>query len=56
MFGSLWKASPAEEDDKRAGRYIDQLKQFIRSYPIGKKVNNYPEYLEKIDFESVYGD
>jgi len=53
MFGSLWKASPTEEDDDRIDQYIGQLKQFIRNYPIGEKVNYYPEYLEKIDFETV---
>ena len=53
MFGSLRKASQTEEDDERVDRYIGQLKQFIRNYPIGEKVNYYPEYLEKIDFETV---
>jgi len=53
MFGSLRKASPAEEDDGRVDRYIAQLKQFIRNFPIGEKVNYYPEYLEKINFETV---
>ena len=53
MFGSLRKALQTEEDDERVDRYIGQLKQFIRNYPIGEKVNYYPEYLEKIDFETV---
>jgi len=54
MFGSLWKASPAQEEDEgRLDRYIGQLKQFIRNYPIGEKVHYYPEYLERIDFETV---
>jgi len=53
MLGSLWKASPTEEDEGRVDRYVGQLKQFIRNYPIGEKVNYYPEYLEKIDFETV---
>ena len=53
MFGSLRKASQTEEDDERVDRYIGQLKQFIRTYPIGEKVNYYPEYLEKIDFETL---
>lgn len=53
MFGSLRKASPTQENDERIDRYIVQLKQFIRHYPIGEKVNYYPEYLEQIDFETV---
>jgi hypothetical protein len=53
MFGSLWKASPAEEDDGRIERYVGQLKQLIQHFPIGEKVHYYPEYLEKIDFETV---
>lgn len=52
MLSSFWK-SLSGEDEERINRYAEQLKQLITYFPIGGKINYYPEFLEHITFESM---
>jgi len=52
MFSSLWKSSSGE-DEEPIKDYSQQLKKLTTCFPIGSKINYYPEYLDDISFETI---
>jgi hypothetical protein len=52
MLGALWKKTSREEEE-RANRTAEQLSQLVDFFPIGDKVNYYPEYQQDICFETI---